>query len=381
MVEGMWPPMQIAYVYDAVYPYVLGGVEKRVREVSTRLSARGHEVHLYGMKFWDGPDTIEEDGVVLHGVCPRVPLYAGGRRSVVQALRFGQAVLRPLCASGADIIDCQNFPYFSCISARAAASLSRVPLVVTWHEVWGDYWQEYLGCKGGVGRAVERFVATLPDRHIAVSSSTASSLAGLGVRGTVEIVPNGIDLAHIEAVPPAAEATDVIFAGRLIPEKHADLLVDALARVREEVPDLRAVIVGDGPEKVRVERRVHDLGLTGCISLPGFLQGHDRLIAAMKASKVFVLPSTREGFGISALEAMACGLPVVTVDHPGNAVCDLVEEGVTGYLCGLSAEEIAERTLFILQGGFHRKWGLRDRGERYAWDTIVSRLESLYKSI
>jgi glycosyltransferase involved in cell wall biosynthesis len=373
--------MKIAYVYDAVYPYVMGGVEKRVREVSTRLAARGHEVHLYGMKFWDGPDTVEEDGVVLHGVCAPVPLYSGGRRSVVQALRFGQAVLWPLCVSGADIIDCQNFPYFSCLSARAAASAGKIPLVVTWHEVWGEYWREYLGWKGIFGKAVERFVATLPDRHIAVSPSTAVALAGLGVGEEVDVVPNGIDLAHIASVPPSAESTDVIFVGRLIPEKHAALLVEALALVREEVPDLRAVIVGDGPERVRIERRAHELGLDISVSLPGFLPDHDRVIAAMKASKVFVLPSTREGFGIAALEAMACGLPVVTDDHPGNAVRGLVKEGVNGFICGLSAEEIAEKVLLILQSGFHRKKGLQDEVGRYGWDTLTHRLESLYKNI
>ncbi|WP_235809538.1 glycosyltransferase family 4 protein [Methanofollis ethanolicus] len=374
-------PMKIAYVYDAVYPYVMGGVEKRIREVSTRLAARGHEVHLYGMTFWDGPDTIEEDGVVLHGVCAPLPFYAGGRRSVAQALRFGQAVLGPLRASGADLIDCQNFPYFSCISARAAASAGKVPLVITWHEVWGEYWQEYLGRKGVAGRAVERFVATLPDRHIAVSPSTASALAGLGVREGVEVVPNGIDLARIAAVPPAAESTDVIFVGRLIREKHADLLVEALARVREEVPDLRAVIVGDGPERASVERRVHDLGLGGSVFFTGFLPDDTSVIAAMKASKVFVLPSTREGFGIAALEAMACGLPVVTADHPGNAVRDLVEEGVNGFVCGLSAEEIAARVLFILQGWVDLKKSSQNEAGRYAWDAIVCHLESLYKNI
>lgn len=380
-VEGGWQSLKIAYVYDAVYPYVMGGVEKRIWELSTRLAARGHEVHLYGMKWWDGPDVVEEDGVVLHGVCAAMPLYAGERRSVAQALRFGLTVLGPLCVSGADVIDCQNFPYFSCFSARAAASLRKIPLVVTWHEVWGEYWQEYLGRKGVFGRAVEQFVAALPDRHIAVSPSTAAALAGLGVGGGIEVVQNGVDLSHIAAVPPSAEATDVVFVGRLVPEKHVDLLVEALALVREEVPDLRAVIIGDGPEKVPVERRIRDLGLDGLVSLPGFLHDHDGVIAAMKASKVFVLPSTREGFGIAVLEATACGLPVVTVNSPGNAACDLVNDGVNGFVCGLSAGEIAEIVLLVLQNGFRPDPEPRDGRWRYDWDTIVRRLETLYKNI
>ena len=58
----------------------------------------------------------------------------------------------------------------------------------------------------------------------------------------------------------------------------------------------------------------------------------------MKSSKICVLPSTREGFGITALEALACGLPVVTIDHKANAICDLITES-NGFLCSLSAED------------------------------------------
>ena len=60
--------MKIAYVYDAVYPYQIGGVEKRIFELSKRLAARGHEIHLYGLKTWDGDSTFFRDGVRYHGV-------------------------------------------------------------------------------------------------------------------------------------------------------------------------------------------------------------------------------------------------------------------------------------------------------------------------
>ncbi len=80
-----------------------GGVEKRIHEVSVRLVERGHEVHVYGMRSWDGPAVIERDRVVLHGVCPGEALYAGGRRGIAQALRFGASVLRSLLSSDADM--------------------------------------------------------------------------------------------------------------------------------------------------------------------------------------------------------------------------------------------------------------------------------------
>ena len=324
---------------------------------------------------------IERDGVVLHGVCPGEPLYSDGRRGVPQALRFGSSVLRPLLASGADVIDCQNFPYFSCFSAKAASVLRGAPLVVTWHEVWGDYWYDYLGRRGVFGKAVERLAAGISDYPVAVSPSTARALAGLGVPGPVPVVPNGIDLARIAAVAPAAESSDVVFTGRLIREKNVDLLLRALVPVREEVRDLRALIVGDGPERPALEALARDLGLAGTVRFTGFLPRYDDVIAAMKASRVFVLPSTREGFGIAALEAMACGLPVVTVDHPGNAAGDLVVEGVNGFSCGLSAGEMGEGILAGLDLSRARAPDCRDTAAAYDWGRIVEALEKVYQNI
>ncbi|KDE54608.1 glycosyl transferase family 1 [Methanoculleus sp. MH98A] len=369
--------MKIAYVYDAVYPWVKGGVEKRIREVSVRLADRGHEVHVYGMRCWDGPATIERDGVTLHGVCPGEGLYIDGRRTVAQALRFGKAVLRPLLSSGADVVDCQNFPYFSCFAAKAASVRRGFPLVVTWHEVWGDYWYDYLGRRGVFGKAVERLAAHLTDHHVAVSPSTARALAGLGVAGPVPVVPNGIDLARIAAVAPAAEEWDVIFIGRLIREKNVDLLLRALVPVREEVPDLRALVVGDGPERPALEALARDLGLP--VTFAGFLPDYDSVIAVMKASRVFVLPSTREGFGIAALEAMACGVPVVTADHPGNAARDLIVPGVNGFCSGLSAGELGEKICAGLdRAALMRGECLGTAGE-YRWEKIVGMVEKYYE--
>ncbi len=87
--------MRIAFLYDCVYPHTIGGVERRVYEIGRRLAARGHEVHHFGMKSWDGPDTIEEGGIRVHGVSPASPLYTGGRRAVLPAARYAGSSLRP----------------------------------------------------------------------------------------------------------------------------------------------------------------------------------------------------------------------------------------------------------------------------------------------
>ncbi len=371
--------MKIAYVYDAVYPYVKGGVEKRIWELAVRLARRGHEVHLYGMKFWEGPAVIEREGVVLHGVCAPRALYTAGRRSIAQAVWFGWKVLGPLLESDAEVIDCQNFPYFPCISAKIAARAKRVPLVITWHEVWGEYWYEYLGWKGVFGKAVERLVGNLGARSIAVSEATRLQLDAMGFGRDVDVVPNGIDCDRIRSIPPSSSTSDVLFAGRLIPEKNVALLIEAIGAVRENLPDIRCVIIGDGPERPRLEHLASDLELDGNVEFTGFLPSHDEVIAAMKASSVFVLPSSREGFGIVALEAMACGLPVVTLDHPRNAVREIIT-AQTGFSCRTDGADLADKILLALTSSGSMGEACREYAKTCDWDLVVDHLEELYRA-
>jgi glycosyltransferase involved in cell wall biosynthesis len=373
--------MKIAFVYDVIYPYVKGGVEKRVWEIAVRLAAQGHDVHVFGMQYWDGDPILVKDGVTLHGVCPARPLYASGRRTVGEALVFGLRLLPALAPYRFDIIDCQQFPYFSCFSAKALATLRQTPLVITWHEVWGDEWYTYLGGGAGFfGKNVERLVAWLTPHVIAVSPTTARRFISIGGTPTAAIIPNGVDIRRITAVPAAPGPSDIIFAGRLIREKHGDLLVEAFALLSAAQPALRLRIIGDGPERDALGGLIRKKGLDDRIDLLGFVQEHDDLIAHMKASKVCVLPSTREGFGITALEALACGLPVLTVDHPANAVRDLITEE-TGFLCNLDSGNIAHSISMALQRSGSMREPCIAAASGYDWNRIAAMCEAYYRSI
>lgn len=373
--------MRIAYIYDVIYPYVKGGVEKRIWELGTRLTQRGHEVHLFGMKYWDGPDILLKDGVHLHGVCQPQELYTHGRRSITEAAFFAWKLLPDIVRDKFDVIDCQNSPYFPSFSGKLHSVLKKSRLVITWHEVWGDYWSEYLGKLGIFGKGIERIVAHLADRDIAVSEITKDGLRMIGVKKEIEVIPNGIDFGKIAQIKKAEIESDVIFAGRFIREKNVDILIKAINLVKKEAPDIKCVLIGDGPERHRLEKLAYDMKAGASVSFMGFLEDHDDVIAHMKASKVFVLPSTREGFGIVVLEANACGLPVITVNHERNASKDLISEGDNGFLCQLSEKDVAQKIQVALVNNQSLEERCSASARKFDWDRIVNLTEAVYKKV
>ncbi|WP_297486562.1 glycosyltransferase family 4 protein [Thermococcus sp.] len=357
--------LRIAFVYDVVYPWVKGGVEKRIHELAKRL-AKGHEVHVYGHRLWKGNGEIERDGIFYHGLTPAGKLYLLSKRSPFPMLRLAVRLSLIKEELGSyDVVDVQNLFY---PGALALGGLENA--LLTWHEFWGDYWLRYWGPLGVFGKTAEKALFSF-DRHAAVSWKTKLDLAGAGLRKPIALIPNGVDVGLIKSIPPAELESDVVFAGRLIPEKGVDLLLRALAEVKEEIPDVRAVVIGDGPERGRLEQLSARLGLEDSVLFTGFLESRDEVIAIIKASKVFVLPSRREGFGMVVLEAMASGLPVVTLNAPMNAARFLVGEGA-GFAVG--ADELGVIILTLLgDKKLNRKMGAKGRmlARRYEWENVV----------
>jgi len=373
--------MKLAFIYDVIYPYVVGGAQQRIWEISRRLAQRGHEVHLFGMKYWDGEEVIVKGGVYLHGICKPQELYVEGRRSITEAIYFARKLVKPLLREDFDIIDCSNFPYFPCFPAKLHALIRKSNLITTWYEVWDDYWYEYLGRKGVFGRWIERIVARLSRNVIAISERTKRELISIGAGGNIQIVPGGVDIEQISMVAPASSESDVIFAGRLIKEKNVDFLIKSIALVRRTIPDLICFIIGDGPERANLEKLTYDLGLEGNIRFLGFLDHSEDVFSYMKSSGVFVLPSTREGFGIVVVEANACGLPVVTVSHRRNAAADLIVDNENGFLCKLSEEDMAQKITIALERKQDMTKDCQEHSRKYDWDRITNMAEAVHNSV
>lgn len=368
---------KIALVYDAIYPYIKGGAEHRYYEIGKRLSTQGYEIHLYGMKLWEGPKTIEKDGLILHGIAKERPLYTtSGRRSIKQAVIFGLCSFKLIIADF-DVIDCSGFPFFSIFPAKLASKIKRKPLYATWHEVWGKkYWNEYLGKLGSIGYIVERLAVRMPDVLIAASTQTADALSQtLKVSQPIHTIESGIDISHIQNLTAYPSTVDIVYIGRLVAHKNVDYILKAVAEIKKRRPNIQCRIIGEGPERKKLETLATDLCIKDDVSFIDFQEKHDDALSLMKAGKVFVLPSTREGFGLVALEANAVGLPVVTVNAPANATCKLIEKN-NGVITNLSVRDLTRGIEKALSGEFLPE-ECTYSAMKYDWSNIMFKIEAI----
>jgi glycosyltransferase involved in cell wall biosynthesis len=337
--------VRICLVYDCLFPYTVGGAERWYRNLGERLAAEGHDVTYLTLRQWDPGERGEVPGVRVVAVGPRMALYTeGGRRRILPTLAFGAGVLCHLVRHGRryGVVHTASFPYFSLLAAGAMRPIARFGLVVDWHEVWSrSYWSEYLGPVGGwIGHAVQALCLRIPQRAFCFSRLHARRLREGGVRGQVTVL-EGEYAGPLEAREPLRPEPVVVFAGRHIPEKRVPAIVPAVAALRRTEPAVRCVIFGDGPDRGRVQRLVHELGLDEAVTLPGFVDAAE-VERSLRRAACMVLPSRREGYGMVVIEAASYGTPSVVVDGEDNAATELVEEGVNGFIASsASADELA----------------------------------------
>jgi glycosyltransferase involved in cell wall biosynthesis len=371
----------LAIISDAVAPWRSGGKEVRTHNYSQQLVTAGYEVHIYTMKWWRGPRTISQGQVRLHAVCRPWSMYSGQRRSIWQAVAFSLACFT-LLGARFDVVEVDQIPILPLLIVKIVCVLRRRPLVCTWHEFWGlEYWRKYLGLLGGLAALAERLALQLPDTIIAASEGTARRVQGVvSRRQRVFVGPNGIDLGHIQATPPAAEAYDLLFVGRLLPHKGVDLLLEAVSKLAARGTQLTLAVVGDGPCAADLKWRANVLRLQSNVTFLGELSTHAQVLSQMKSCKILAFPTRREGYGLAAIEAMACGLPVITSHHPDNFARLLVTSGRTGYLCEPDGSDLAELILRALTERNRLSAAACGEAERHTWQAAVAMCLPAYQS-
>ncbi len=375
-------PLRLLFLYDCLYPDSVGGVEHRNACLGRALAKRGHAVTLAG---WSrGPVPLIE-GVQTIALPGAAPLYdPHGKRQISAALRFAWAC-RTLDLSAYDIIETANIPYLHLpLLARRAQKLSK-PLCVTWYEVFDRHWGVYKApWAAGFFRLFERWAATKGDQVCAISPLTIDRFHNIApARSRPFLAACGVDLADMAARrrPPDPQAPPLLYAGRLIPEKRVDLLIKALSFL-PALPDRPLLtLIGDGPDRARLEALAAANGVSEKCFFRGKLPEPADVWHELARARIAVQPSAREGFGLMPLEAMALGKPVVYCEGPLNAISGLVRDGLDGLCAQATPQALAQALSRLLTDDI--LWAAQSavaqaHAAAYDWNALAKEMEAFF---
>ena len=343
--------MKIALVYDMIYPESIGGAEFRNYLLAKELS-KENEVHVFSYRF--GKDKVfERENVFYHGVRMFDGIYSfNGKRKAFEPLFFAFSLLYGLKKSKIDfdIIDVSSFPYFPALMLLDFFK-SKAKIVVLWHEFWDDYWDYYVKKPFSfIGKRIERRIARKSKNNIFVSDLTKKRFLKVGkLQKNNLVIPNFISCSHMDNIKASDMKSDFVFVGRLMEHKNLEIIVHAIMRIKEKKKDVKCFIIGDGYMYSKIEAMIFERNLERNIIMLGKIADSDEVYSIMKASSVFLFPSSNEGFGIAALEALFFGLPVATIDFEMNATKDLITDETGSVVKSLDLSRISDLRYSISQ--------------------------------
>ncbi len=345
--------MKIAYVFDVLYPWVRGGVQKRIYEIGRRLAKEEHEIHIFGLQWWNGDTVYQQEGMWLHGIYSAQKFYLqNGVRNTRTTVGFSISLIKELFKYKFDLVECQSTPYLPAFVCWFYSRLTRIPLVIYWIEVMAKRWKEFLGCWIWVGNIIEWLCARLTPFIVTNSETTRQRMKQyLGIWTKFDAIPFGVDVCKIDSVESNRSFKKIVSVGRLFSYKKPDIVLRIMSEVHNSISDISLIIIGDGPEKDNLKKLAIELGISANIEWFHNLSD-DELIYYLKSSSILLSTSLYEGQGIVYLEAMACGTVVVTVESPTNAAKEFIHSGANGILISgldIHPQLIAKTLVNLLQ--------------------------------
>lgn len=318
--------MRVAHISDCYLPRT-GGIELQVRGLSQAQLASGEEPEIItATPAARGKAQIPgetDDGVPIHRLA--VDLPAGLPISPY----FGKR-LHNLLTETADVVHVHGglISVFAWPGLRTAVKAG-LPAVVSVHSVWAGWSRAFAAADVFSGWR------DWPVLWTAVSDVAAEPMRkALGGHADVRILHNGIDLAGWHPPTEFDSSPDevvIVSVARLAVRKRGLALIDILERARKKIPErqkVRAVLIGDGPDRSRIERTLERRGMDW-VECVGW-QDHAQIRAHYGKASIYISPSRLESFGIAALEARTYGLPVVALEDSGTN--EFIHDGVEGLL-------------------------------------------------
>ncbi len=345
-----------------------GGSELYVVEVARRLAEAGREVTIFTARYPGAARSEVRDGIryVRRGGHLSVYLWAAA------LLLLGR--LGPLGRAD-DVLEVQNgMPFLARLFTRA-----RVTVLV--HHVHREQWSILSPALARFGWWMESRVAVRVNRgsrYVAVSEVTRSELVDLGVRAPdVTIAWNGTPPLPEHDPRPESAVPQLVMLVRLVPHKRVEHAMEVVAALRERHPGLHLTVMGSGWWEPQLRERRAELGLDDAVEFLGHVS-HRTKFEVLSGSWVHLLPSVKEGWGLSIVEAAHVGVPSVAYADAGG-VRESILDGVTGLLASDLADLVAQVDLLLSDHRLRHEMGdkARVRSEQFTWDATASAFQRL----
>jgi glycosyltransferase involved in cell wall biosynthesis len=295
-----------------------GGAEIHVSEIFRRLVPRGFEIVLASSWFVGAAERDEIEGIEVWRLGRIRHYYRRAAWTCARETRRGRFDV---------VVECLNkLPFLSPLySAR--------PVLALCHHLFGETaFQQVAWPIAATVWGIERLIPLVYRRtpFVTISESSRDDLVARGIdRERVRVIHPGFRKPTLRPPKLDERRLRVVYVGRIEPYKQVDVLLRAMAALADRFPDAEIVVIGRGEDRPRLERLAAELGLASRTRFTGFVADdeRDRLLAE---ARVCVFPSTKEGWGLTVIEANALGTPVVATDAPG--LRDSVRHGETGWL-------------------------------------------------
>ncbi len=345
-----------------------GGAEIHLFELFSRLAQRGHRVRLVCSGFEGAPTRELIEGIEVHRVGGRHSFALQGRAAVREALR----------REPADVLvdDINKLPLYT-------ASLGRLPVYALIPHLFGTTaFAEVSWPMAATIWLAERAIpwAYRKAWFHAISDSTRDDLISRGVpRNRIAVVNPGVDSVRFCPDPDGGRSDPprFVYLGRLKGYKGVDQLIEALALSRRARPDLSVDVAGTGDDRPRLEALVQERGLGDAVRFLGYVDEATKL-SLLRRAVANVFPSPKEGWGITVMEAAACGTPSLASDSPG--LRDSVRDGTTGLLVRHGDPEALAAGMLRLAGdaALVARLGAAARvhAQRLSWEAAADQVEA-----
>ncbi|UTC61776.1 glycosyltransferase family 4 protein [Treponema sp. OMZ 787] len=382
--------MRIGIFTDCYYPQI-NGVVTSTMNLQKELEKLNHEVYIITTTFTDFKDEDERHIIRI----PSIPFFKWSEFKIGLFLKYTKSYNK-VKALNFDIIHTQTEFSMGNFGTFIAKDLN-IPSLHTYHTVYEEYTHYILP----VGKKPLKKIVRKLSKHyvapfsgvIAPTEKTKKLLISYGVKNKIYVVPSGINIEKFQVDIPKTEIDSllksfniksdsfkILFLGRISKEKNIETLINIIPKIIRENKNIQLIIVGDGPDRLELEARVKDLGLEDSIIFTNRIP-NDKVPIYYKIADIFISPSKTETQGLTILEAMAAGVPVLVYDDTN--VKGIVLHKKTGLLFKEN-NELLDNIKFALNNKEEIKKYAKEAfkvADNFSSANFAKKIEKIYKEL